>query len=122
MRADSFSNRTQPLSQISARPPLLRIRPSDGEPGLFFGAAASAVSCPETALLCAVLENAFVCFQNRFDRDEARMAEEWFFSDDERAIFSFVSVCAALGLEPDFIRKRLHKLGRGHLDSAGEKR
>jgi len=100
----------------------LRIRPSDGGPELFFGAEAGPKSCPETALLCAVLENAFVCFQNRFDISEARAAENWFFSDDARAIFSFVSVCAALGLEPGFIRKRLGILSRDHLDLAGGKR
>jgi hypothetical protein len=101
----------------------LPIRPSEGGPELFFGAEAGPASCPETALLCAVLENAFVCFHNRFDTSESRAAENWFLSDDARAIFSFVSVCEALGLEPGFIRKRLGILSRGHhIDSAGGKR
>jgi hypothetical protein len=39
-----------------------------------------------------------------------REAEAWFFSDDSRWLFSFVPVCAALGLEAGYIRK---KLGHG---------
>jgi len=113
----SPSNQTRPSPARSGRPELLRIRPSDGGPELFFGAEAHPAVCPETALLCAVLENAFVCFQNRFDIGEAQAAETWFFSDDGRAIFSFVSICAALGLEPGFIRKQLRILSRGNLDS-----
>jgi hypothetical protein len=69
---------------------------------------------PETALLYAVLEDAFLCFQKQFkvrlrplQRKAAHEAEEWFFSDDTRELFSFLSVCTALGLEPEFIRKKL---------------
>jgi hypothetical protein len=69
---------------------------------------------PETALLYAVLEDAFLCFQKQFEvrlrplqRQAAHDAEEWFFSDDTRELFSFLSVCTALGLEPEFIRKKL---------------
>lgn len=70
--------------------------------------------CPETALLYAVLEDAFLCYQKQFEvglgpieRAAAHEAEEWFFSDNPRQLFSFVSVCTVLGLEPEFIRKRL---------------
>lgn len=122
MRTHSLSNQTWSSPAFSGRPELLRIRPSDGGPERFFDSEAGTKCCPETALLCAVLENAFVCFQNRFDISEAQAAENWFFSDDARAIFSFVSVCAALGLEPGFIRKRLVILRRGDLNSAGGKR
>jgi len=69
---------------------------------------------PETALLYAVLEDAFLCFQKQFEvrlrplqSRAAREAEEWFFSDDTRELFSFRSVCTALGLEAEFIRKKL---------------
>jgi hypothetical protein len=69
---------------------------------------------PETALLYAVLEDAFVCFQKQFEvgmlpihRQAAREAEEWFFSDESPELFSFLSICTALGLEPEFIRKKL---------------
>ena len=73
-----------------------------------------AIVCPETALMYAVLEDAFLCFQKQFETEQrfvrrAREAEDWFFSDDSRRLYSFVSVCAALGLEPEYIRtKRKH--------------
>lgn len=104
---DDLSLESRPLSVAFPRPALLQTRSSDGGPERFFGAEAGARACPETALLCAVLENAFDCFQNRFELNEAQAAENWFLSDDSREVFSFVSVCAALGLEPGFIRKRL---------------
>ncbi|HWH79417.1 MAG TPA: hypothetical protein VNT76_18685, partial [Candidatus Binatus sp.] len=68
--------------------------------------------CPETALMYAVLEDAFLCFHKQFETTprvigRAREAEDWFFSDDSRGLFSFMSVCAALGLEPHYIRKKL---------------
>jgi hypothetical protein len=95
-------------SPVPARP--MRLRSSDAGPERFFDSEAAAKSCPETALLCAVLENAFDCFRSPVDALEARAAENWFFSNDSRAVFSFVSVCAALGLQPGFIRKRLKQL------------
>lgn len=68
--------------------------------------------CPETALMYAVLEDAFLCFHRKFDPDRrlmqrAREAEDWFFSDDSPGLFSFLSVCDALGLEPTYIRQKL---------------
>jgi len=79
---------------------------------------------PETALLYAVLEDAFVCFHKQFEvrmrpiqRKAAREAEEWFFSDDSRELFSFLSVCTALGLEPEFIRKKLKQRRQTALDT-----
>jgi hypothetical protein len=69
---------------------------------------------PEAALMCAVLENALNCFQDRFPLRRrrrairlAREAREWFFSEDSRWIFSFVSICAALNLDPEYIRRAL---------------
>jgi hypothetical protein len=60
----------------------------------------------------AVLEDAFLCFQKKFAKERrftrlAREAERWFFSDASRWAFSFLSVCNALGLEPEYIRKKL---------------
>jgi hypothetical protein len=68
--------------------------------------------CPETALLYAVLEDAFLRFNKQSETaprfiDRAPEAEAWFFSDDSRWLFSFLPVCAALGLEPGYIRKKL---------------
>jgi len=71
-----------------------------------------AIVCPETALMYAVLEDAFLCFQKQLETEQpivqrAREAEDWFFSDDSRRLFSFVSICHALGLEPKYIRTKL---------------
>jgi hypothetical protein len=86
-----------------------------------FGVSLARV-CPETALLYAVLEDAFVCFQKRFEiknlyaQRAAKAAEKWFFDDDSRELFSFLSICTALGLEPEFIRKKLKLRKRARLD------
>ena len=60
----------------------------------------------------AVLEDAFRCFHKKFETERrfmqrAREAKRWFFSDDPRWVFSFVSVCDALGLESEYLRKKL---------------
>jgi len=82
-------------------------------PERFFDSRVKIIAvCPETALMYAVLEDAFLCFHKKFGTEplllkRAREAEDWFFSDDSRWLFSFLSVCAALGLEPYYIRKKL---------------
>jgi hypothetical protein len=79
---------------------------------------------PEAELMRAILEDALVCFQRGLIRQGrrvqrlAREAEEWLFSDDTSWPFSFVSICAVLGLEPQYIRRGLaiqeKALGPGH--------
>jgi hypothetical protein len=65
---------------------------------------------PEIRLMLAVLEDAINCYQdNIFAANKKRVqlfkeAEEWFISDDPSWIFSFVSVCSILNLEPDYFR------------------
>ncbi len=77
-------------------------------------------SRPVAALLRAVLEDALMCFQSQFltegphARQEAREAKQWFFSEEARWPFSFVTVCAVLGLEPDAIRQRLKRWSHSH--------
>jgi hypothetical protein len=80
-----------------------------------------ATVCPETALMYAVLEDAFLCYQKQFESraripERSRAAEAWFISDDSRWPFSFVSVCHALGLEPQYIRKKLRRCRAPDLD------
>ena len=82
--------------------------------------------CPETALMYAVLEDAFLCFNKQFGTEQrfvqrAREAEDWFLSDDSRWLFSFVSVCGALGLEPEYIRKKLRHWSQASLDTPDRK-
>ncbi|MGE0827284.1 MAG: hypothetical protein AB7P18_34825 [Candidatus Binatia bacterium] len=61
----------------------------------------------ELALMRAVLEDAVHCFQKiqgaRTDRP-ARDAEKWIFSEDTQWPFSFVNICTALGLSPEYVR------------------
>lgn len=69
----------------------------------------------EVALMGVVLEDAINCFQrsavsNR-PRDQrlAREAEEWFFAKEDGYVFSFVNICAVLGLDPEYIRLGLKR-------------
>ncbi len=77
---------------------------------------------PVAALLRAVLEDALTCFQKQFMNErprvqrEAQEAEVWFWSEEEGWPFSFVTICAALGLEPEAIRRQLKRWHHSHLD------
>jgi hypothetical protein len=100
-------------------------RPSDVSisPEEFFDTRVKLANvCPETALMYAVLEDAFLCFHKQFETDQrflarAREAEDWFFSDDSRWLFSFVSVCDTLGLEHEYIREKLKHWTPSRLDT-----
>jgi len=67
----------------------------------------------EVALMYAVLEDAVKCFAKQFVEKRLRTkrlaeeAEEWFLANDERWPFSFINVCAALGLNPQYLRQGL---------------
>jgi len=69
----------------------------------------------EAALMCAVLEDAVDCFQKQFSRATRRAkhlgreAEQWLFSDDANWPFSFLSICSALDLGPQYIRSGLKR-------------
>jgi hypothetical protein len=64
----------------------------------------------EIRLMLAVLEDAINCYQdNIFAVNKKRIqlfkeAEEWFMNEDASWIFSFVSICSILNLEPDYFR------------------
>src|ERR687891_806038 len=89
---------------VIARRAAAYARPGGGSvlPEQFFDSRVKlATVCPETALMYAVLEDAFLCFHKQFEAEprfiqRAREAEDWFFSDDFGWFFSFVSVCDAL--------------------------
>jgi hypothetical protein len=120
------ADRNQSRKPVSARRAATYQRPASGSmlPEQFFDSRVKlAAVCPETALMYAVLEDAFLCFHERFKKEpqfieRARDAEDWFFSDDSRWLFSFLSVCAALGLEPNYIRKKLRHWPPSCLDIA----
>ena len=70
---------------------------------------------PEKELMLAVLEDAIKTLQdNRTALCSQRKrlveeTEEWFFSDNADWVFSFVSVCATLGLDPDYLRNGISR-------------
>jgi hypothetical protein len=70
----------------------------------------------------AVLEDALACVHRpdattrRWVQREAREAEEWLFSDDAHGIFSYVTVCAVLGLEPESIRPKHRRWSPSYLN------
>src|ERR1043166_2573296 len=74
----------------------------------------------EMALMFAVLEDAVRCFTKQFIEKRLRTkrlaeeAEEWVFTDDERWPFSFVNICAALGIDPQYLRQRLAQWRQQH--------
>jgi hypothetical protein len=92
------------------------------QPEKFFAYQISlAKVCPETALMYGLLEDAFLCFHKGLETDgqstrQAQQAEQWFFRDDSDWLFSFVSVCKALGLEPNVIRDGLRHWNQASLD------
>jgi len=70
---------------------------------------------PEAGLMRAVLIDALVCFQKgcrgggQRARRLAEEAEAWFLNENDRWPFSFLSICAVLGLEPAYIRRGLRQ-------------
>jgi hypothetical protein len=70
---------------------------------------------PEKTLMLAVLEDGVCSFQeNIFVQDGKKRilfeeSKEWLFSDESDGIFSFSSICMALGLEPGYIRRGLRR-------------
>ncbi len=69
----------------------------------------------ECRLLWAILEDARECYlhyvNNLSDnaQQQFREAEEWIDSDEEEWLCSFISICRAFQIEPDYLRMRLHE-------------
>ena len=74
----------------------------------------------EVALMYAVLDDAVRCFQRQAVTDGrraqrlAREAEEWFFTDNYHWPFSFVNICAVLGLDAEYLRLGLARWRQHH--------
>ena len=86
-----------------------------------------ALVSPETVLMYAILEDAFLCLQKTGEllplvRRRAREAEQWFLSDDSRWVFSFLPICEALGLDPEYMRKKVKSWHPAALDTTQAKR
>ncbi|OGF69860.1 hypothetical protein A3H65_03175 [Candidatus Giovannonibacteria bacterium RIFCSPLOWO2_02_FULL_45_14] len=68
---------------------------------------------PEKRVMLAVLEEAVHCFQKyicaKYPKEISLFddAEAWFMDESDGGLFSFVSVCEILGLDPAYVRKGL---------------
>ena len=78
-------------------------------------------SVPEKRLMFAVMEDAIICFQkyaparNAREMRRFREAENWIFSKDSDWWFSFENICAHVGLDPDYVRRRLTRATTGRV-------
>lgn len=68
---------------------------------------------PERRLMLAVLEDAIICFQrylNAKGGKEKKLHQDataWIFDQNDMRAFSFESICAVCGLDPDYVRRGL---------------
>ncbi len=68
---------------------------------------------PEKKLMLAVLEDAVECFQANISAQSGKRralfqdAQQWILEEDSDWIFSFASVCEALEINPDYVRRGL---------------
>ncbi|MBI4527072.1 MAG: hypothetical protein HY695_25020 [Deltaproteobacteria bacterium] len=68
---------------------------------------------PEKRVMLAVLEDAVHCFQDNLLAGTVKKkrlfqeAKEWIFETSGDWIFSFVNICEALGLNPQYVRQGL---------------
>ena len=81
---------------------------------------------PEQRLALAVLEDALACLRGTATLGYGNIrragrktllqteAQDWFASHDASSLFSFINVCAALGIDHDWLRRRLRR--RSHHD------
>jgi hypothetical protein len=87
-----------------------RVEPQTILPVQFHAARAAR---PERRLLLAVLNDALDTYRKHADlpgRRHRRLfaeTEQWLFSDDVAWPFSFMNLCHALGIDADWLRRRL---------------
>jgi hypothetical protein len=79
---------------------------------------------PECRLLWAVLQDGvetYMKYATATDRRGRRLfreVEEWIMHDDPTWLYSFVSICYTLGLDPDYIRSGLQRWRAGQVSAA----
>jgi hypothetical protein len=97
-------------------------------PKYFYLRASLNRESPQKAILCAVLEEALDCYQSQFaarsraGRRHGSEAEAWLFSDQGDETFSFPSICAALNLDPEPIRRALKHRKPAHKNTRPARR
>jgi hypothetical protein len=70
---------------------------------------------PENALLAAIFEGAVEEYRNYSGAHDSKgksrfnEVEEWFNRSDKEWIFSFENICELLGLDMEYVRRRLHE-------------
>jgi hypothetical protein len=70
---------------------------------------------PIKRLMLAVLEDALCCLNKHANahNGEFRLAYretvQWFYSEDEKVLFSFNVICQTLGIEPKYLRSGLRR-------------
>ena len=64
---------------------------------------------PEKYLMLAVLKDGFLDLTRNRSSDDRRFkqAQNWFFLDQSKRLFSFETICEFLNLSPAFIRRQL---------------
>jgi hypothetical protein len=82
---------------------------------LLGGQRDNGAGAPERALMRAMLQDAVLCLLGEAApaNDRSRLAEEarlWIRSRSREWIFSFESVCDALGINPDYARRELLRM------------
>jgi len=78
------------------------------------------VSEPERNLMLAVLEDAIRCYLGYRDGDPSAMsrllfadARDWINSPSRYSIFAFRNLCEIIGINPDALKRELHRVRRG---------
>lgn len=99
------------------------LRPAAVPPEQLNGTHQQAITaCGELALMRAVLSDAIDCYRKLFITKNWRTqrlgneAMAWFAANDEHWPFSFINICRALALDPDYIRRGL-KLWRQRMST-----
>jgi hypothetical protein len=78
---------------------------------------------PELRLMLVVLQDALRCLtkyaqsRNEKGRTVFQETEKWVFATAEDGVFSFNSICEALGLDPGYIRKGVTRLTKDKADA-----
>lgn len=82
---------------------------------------------PELRLMAAILEDAVSCLSKdriqsaRHHQKSAEEAESWINTEGEEDwIFSFTNVCETLGIDPNYLRRGLHRWTATNRSAAAE--
>jgi hypothetical protein len=78
----------------------------------------SCAELPESRLMLAVLEEALTTYRLGLESDSPQRRQRffevarWFADRDGSGLFSFECICATLGIDADYFRAGLRRLGR----------